>query len=301
MGPVWNVADPDRGAVCQGPVGAPWLGRFRAFQYEVRCWPGGYIPDIAEAVDSPRRLSEDRSQVAAVLAALRHVPPLTWGRDELRTGDMWNSNSIVSWALARSGHDMVTIRPPAQGRAPGWKAGLTLAAREQPIEHEWRPSDPMTRWTSTPPGTLSCYTRTENANELSPAGADLCSMVVMHCLRSTVGEREPIADAIADGPVQPARPRIQWVGKPVDASLLAVEHVGDEEDLVSFATRQMLRPGDLHPRQQKLLLVSGRRLHLEHQTPALVLDQQVVTEGVVALAIAKELVSVARPPALPLG
>jgi len=39
MGPVWNIADPDRGAVCQGPVGAPWLGRFRAFQYEVRCAP----------------------------------------------------------------------------------------------------------------------------------------------------------------------------------------------------------------------------------------------------------------------
>jgi hypothetical protein len=33
--------------------------------------------DIAEAVDSPRRVSEDRSQVAAVLAALRHAPPLT--------------------------------------------------------------------------------------------------------------------------------------------------------------------------------------------------------------------------------
>ncbi|MFL6239075.1 MAG: hypothetical protein ACJ735_06245 [Actinomycetes bacterium] len=133
MGPVWNVADPNRGAVCQGPVGAPWLGRFRVFQYEVRCWPGGYIPDLAEAVESPRRVSEDRSHVAAVLAALRHVPPLTWGRDELRTGDMWNSNSIVSWTLASTGHDMVSIRPPVHGRAPGWQAGLKLAAREQPI------------------------------------------------------------------------------------------------------------------------------------------------------------------------
>jgi hypothetical protein len=132
MGPVWNVADPDRGAICQGPVGAPWLGRFRAFQYEVR-WPGGYIPDITEAVDSPRRVSEARSQVAAVLAALRRVPPLTWGRDELRTGDMWNSNSIVSWALACTEHNMATLRPPAHGRAPGWNAGMVLAAREQPI------------------------------------------------------------------------------------------------------------------------------------------------------------------------
>ena len=41
MGPVWNVDASDRGVVCHGPVGAHWLGKFRAFQYEVRCWPGG--------------------------------------------------------------------------------------------------------------------------------------------------------------------------------------------------------------------------------------------------------------------
>ena len=41
MGPVWNVDAPDRGAVCEGPVGARCLGRFRAFRYELRCWPGG--------------------------------------------------------------------------------------------------------------------------------------------------------------------------------------------------------------------------------------------------------------------
>ena len=55
MGPVWNVSVPDRGVVRHGPVGARWLGRFRAFQYEVRCWPDGFIPDLAEAVDSPIR------------------------------------------------------------------------------------------------------------------------------------------------------------------------------------------------------------------------------------------------------
>jgi len=55
---------------------------------------------------------------------------LTWGRDELGAGDMWNSNSLVSWALARTGHDMNVIRPPINGRAPGWKAGLWLADRQ---------------------------------------------------------------------------------------------------------------------------------------------------------------------------
>ena len=129
MGPVWNVPAVDRGVVCEGPVGASCLGRFAAFRYEVRCWSGGYIPDLTEAVDSPVRTTEGRPGVAAVLATLRDVPALTWGCDELRTGEMWNSNSVVSWTLARTGHDMGAIRPPAGGRAPGWRAGLALASR----------------------------------------------------------------------------------------------------------------------------------------------------------------------------
>jgi hypothetical protein len=131
VGPVWNVDAVDRGVVRQGPVGTRSLGRFRAFQYEVRCWPGGHIPDIAEAVDSPQRLSEAPERVGAFLEILGRVPALTWGRDELRAGDMWNSNSVVSWALARTGLDMTALRPPANGRAPGWKAGLSLARRDE--------------------------------------------------------------------------------------------------------------------------------------------------------------------------
>ncbi|TIC80690.1 hypothetical protein E8D34_18300 [Nocardioides sp. GY 10113] len=130
MGPVWNVADADRGVVREGPVGAAWLGRFRAFRYEVRCWPGGRIPDLAEAVDSPVRTTTDPRRAAAVLAVLRQVPGLVWGRDQLGAGEMWNSNSVVAWALARTGHEMGAITPPRGGRAPGWSAGLDLAARQ---------------------------------------------------------------------------------------------------------------------------------------------------------------------------
>ena len=132
MGPVWNVAAPGRGVVCEGPVGARALGRSRAFRYEVRCWPGGSIPDLEEAIGGPRRVTRDPAQVAAVLALLPQVPPLTWGRDELGTGDMWNSNSLVAWVLARSGHEMDVITPPLHGRAPGWLAGLRLADRQGP-------------------------------------------------------------------------------------------------------------------------------------------------------------------------
>ena len=75
-------------------------------------------------------MSDDATQVSDLLDATREVPPLTWGRDEIGCGEMWNSNSLTSWLLARTGHDMSTVRPPAGGRAPGWNAGLVLASRE---------------------------------------------------------------------------------------------------------------------------------------------------------------------------
>lgn len=131
MAPVWNLSDPDRGAVCEGPVGLAALGRFRLFRYEVRCWLGGRIPDVAEAVDGPVRLSADAERAGRVLELAPAFPTYTWGADEQHTGDMWNSNSLVSWLLARSGHDVDVLRPPARGRAPGWSAGLVAAARDQ--------------------------------------------------------------------------------------------------------------------------------------------------------------------------
>lgn len=130
MAPVWNTPDPERGAVCEGAVGRPWLGRFRAFRYEVRRWPGGRIPDAAEAVDSPHRMSCDEARAQAVLDLVPAFPTATWGLDEQRTGDMWNSNSLVAWLLARTGHDLTAVRPPQHGRAPGWAAGLVVAGRE---------------------------------------------------------------------------------------------------------------------------------------------------------------------------
>jgi hypothetical protein len=130
MAPVWNTDSARRGVVREGPVGARWLGRSRWFRYEVRLWQDGRIPDAAEAVASPVRTSTSHAQVAMLLQVLPTVPPLTWGRDELGAGEMWNSNSLVSWLLARSGHPMSTIHPPVHGRAPGWRAGLVLASRQ---------------------------------------------------------------------------------------------------------------------------------------------------------------------------
>lgn len=130
MAPVWDRDEPDRGIVAEGAVGMGWLGCSRWFRYEVRRWRNGTIPDIEYAVDSPRRLSGSTDQAQRVLDLAPSFPTVTWGRDELRTGDMWNSNSLVAWLLARSGHDTDAARPPAGGRAPGWIAGLVVAARQ---------------------------------------------------------------------------------------------------------------------------------------------------------------------------
>ena len=126
--PVHDWSGEDRGVVAEGAVGARWAGRFRIFRYEIRLWRGGHIPDVAEAVDSPQRLTDDPAR-ARVLDVVRQIPTPVWGRDEFAAGEMWNSNSVIAWTLARSGIETASIEPPSHGRAPGWHAGLVVAHR----------------------------------------------------------------------------------------------------------------------------------------------------------------------------
>ena len=101
----------DRGVVAEGPVGARWAGRLRLFRYEVRRWRNGVIPDLAEAVDSPRQLTTERIIAERVLQLVSKAPVPVWGRDELRGGEMWNSNSLIAWLIESSGLDAGSIRP----------------------------------------------------------------------------------------------------------------------------------------------------------------------------------------------
>jgi hypothetical protein len=130
MTPVRAADGAERQVAASGAVGARWAGRFRIFRYEVRRWRDGFIPDVAEAVASPQRVAHDAATAQRVLDLVPTVPTAVWGRDELNTGDMWNSNSLTSWLLARSGITTGLLRPPAGGRAPGWKAGLIVAERQ---------------------------------------------------------------------------------------------------------------------------------------------------------------------------
>ena len=123
-------ADEDsRGVVAMGVVGSRWVGWLRLFRYEVRCWRGGSIPDIGDAVGGARRLSTDRRVARRLIDLVGTVPTPVWGRDELKTGEMWNSNSVIAWLIASAGLSTNRLGPPPRGRAPGWDAGLEVARR----------------------------------------------------------------------------------------------------------------------------------------------------------------------------
>jgi hypothetical protein len=121
-----------RGVVGTGAVGTHTARRARVFRYEVRRWPGGVISDIDEAVESPRGLTTDTQVARRVLRLVPHVPTPVWGRDEFGAGEMWNSNSVISWLITQGGLDVEAIVPPAGGRAPGWDAGIAIARRTAP-------------------------------------------------------------------------------------------------------------------------------------------------------------------------
>jgi hypothetical protein len=122
-----------RGVVATGAVGSRHLRRIRLFRYEVRCCKGGSIPDLAEAVGPPERLTSDPGAARRVLTLAATVPTPVWGRDELHAGEMWNSNSMIAWLIASAGMPTARLGPPGHGRAPGWDAGLKVAGAAQAV------------------------------------------------------------------------------------------------------------------------------------------------------------------------
>jgi hypothetical protein len=139
-----------RGVVGAGAVGLRALGRLRWFRYELRRWADGTIPDLEHAVDH-RRLTTDPTVAGRILDGVCSVPTPVWGRDELRAGEMWNSNSVIAWLLVRAGIPVDDLAPPPGGRAPGWRAGVEVAHRTEACDTgryrsgRCRPSSGMTR------------------------------------------------------------------------------------------------------------------------------------------------------------
>jgi hypothetical protein len=139
----WPIPSGDkeqRGVVGEGPVGTQRARSLRLLRYEIRRWRDGVIADLDEAVESPQRVSEDVAVAERLLELVPEVPTPVWGRDEVRAGEMWNSNSLISWLIARAGLNIDTVHPPAGGRAPGWDAGITVARRQDTTSRDLRES-----------------------------------------------------------------------------------------------------------------------------------------------------------------
>ena len=138
MGPAFDHLPAERGVVATGAVGFAWGAALRIFRYEVRCWPDG-VSAFEFAVESPVRLTTEGHVASAVLRLVGDVPTPVWGRDELDAGEMWTCNSVTSWLLGRAGIGN-SIQPPVGGRAPGWDAGLAVAARADVLQAGTRDS-----------------------------------------------------------------------------------------------------------------------------------------------------------------
>ena len=100
------------------------------FRYEVRRWRDGMIHDLAEAIESPLRLSDDPDCARRLLDLVPEVPTPVWGRDDLGAGEMWNSNSMISWLITRAKLDVRRSTLPRMDAPRGWQAGIVIAGRD---------------------------------------------------------------------------------------------------------------------------------------------------------------------------
>ena len=169
LAPAWDADGASRGVVRTGPVGSRHLGRSRLFRYELRCWPGGSIPDLDYAVGGAHRLSDDPAVARRLLDNVARVPTPVWGRDELCAGEMWNSNSVVAWLLATAGIRTETVRPPERGRAPGWGSGLVVADRGAARRHPLSARSPYS--SATPSSPISTSSNPSGARAIALASA----------------------------------------------------------------------------------------------------------------------------------
>jgi hypothetical protein len=142
--PMWGRPDPDRGVVVEGPVGLAWLGRWKPFRYEIRRWRDGVIPDAAEAVDSPKRISTDRDRARRTVGprASRPAP-----------GGGTNSVLVTCGTPARSsrGCSSAAVRTSVRsGGRPGWTAGVVAASEHHPPASRGADGRPAASQTSHP-------------------------------------------------------------------------------------------------------------------------------------------------------
>ena len=215
-----------------GPVGLRCLGRSRLFRYEVRCWRDGTIPDRRLAPAPPSVFPLTLPGAQALIARVADVPRHTWGRDAFGTGDMWNSNSVISWLLLTSGVDAAELDPPDGGAAPGWAAGI-IAAEHPPVA----PARPQQPPQGPPLGTIPPGERCDQ-----PTGPGCSARRTSSAMRSTTtghtASGQLVADAVEDEQLR-ARDRRRRGPSAADADERVGGAVDDERRHVE--TTQSLR------------------------------------------------------------
>ena len=120
---------PTAAASSRAPSAAAWLGRAGCSGTRFAAGAKGGSRTYPRRSTARTLLTEDPVVAQRLLDLVPLVPAATWGRDELGAGEMWNSNSLISWLLVAAGIDIETVPLPAGGRAPGWDAGIAVATR----------------------------------------------------------------------------------------------------------------------------------------------------------------------------
>jgi hypothetical protein len=115
------------GVVGNGPILSRALGWMRMFQYEIRRWKNGVVEAKDKSTRPPSTYVITRDQALQIIDGASRAPRHPWGQDVLGNGDMWNSNSLVSFVLVSAGMDPAAIEPPASADWPGWDTGVALA------------------------------------------------------------------------------------------------------------------------------------------------------------------------------
>ena len=123
--PVSNGDGARRGVAAGGAVGTRWAGHFRIFRYEVRRWRDGVIPDVSEAVDSPRRLTDDAECARRLLDLVPSPPDAGLG-----SGRAGNRRNVELQLGDRVADRQQRSEPGLDPSAGGWpRAGLERWAR----------------------------------------------------------------------------------------------------------------------------------------------------------------------------
>ncbi len=131
MTPSFGGPGTDRGVVVTGPVGRARRRRRQAAALRDPLLARREHQRHRRGGGDPLRLSDSADDARRIIALAPDVPPLTWGRDERNAGEMWNSNSVIAWLVKRAGLAAEQVRPPRGGRAPGWRAGVTVARHRE--------------------------------------------------------------------------------------------------------------------------------------------------------------------------